>query len=163
MNELEFLAEREVDTERLGHALAAVLPLRTIVALSGTLGAGKTRLVQAVAEALGVPRTHVVSPTFTLRQEYRGDCVLHHVDLYRVADEDELWELGLDESCQSDCIMLIEWADRFAAELPAVRLEISIHVLEGDRRSFCIRSTSSAIDTIVEKLAERLDAASPGR
>ena len=72
MNEFAFLAADEADTERLGAALAAALPPGTTVALIGTLGAGKTRLVQAVAAALGVPRDAATSPTFVLVNEYRG-------------------------------------------------------------------------------------------
>ena len=68
---LTLTLQNEQDTERLGAALADVLPPRTVVALIGTLGAGKTRLVQAVATALGVPAGSVTSPTFVLVNEYR--------------------------------------------------------------------------------------------
>jgi tRNA threonylcarbamoyladenosine biosynthesis protein TsaE len=72
MNEYRFLANSESDTRRLGAALARSLPAGTTVALIGTLGAGKTRLVQAVATACGVPPETVVSPTFVLCQEDHG-------------------------------------------------------------------------------------------
>ena len=72
MSPVVFNAENEAATAALGHALADVLPAGTTVAMYGTLGAGKTRLVQAIAEGLGVDRRDVVSPTFVLIQEYRG-------------------------------------------------------------------------------------------
>ena len=75
-----FVAHGEDDTQRLGAALAAVLPPGTTVALIGTLGAGKTRLVQALAEACGVPPATVVSPTFVLCQPYHGRRTLYHLD-----------------------------------------------------------------------------------
>jgi len=108
--------------------------------LVGTLGAGKTRLCQEIARACGIDPADVTSPTFTLIKSYdcSGDEIsggrpmprsLHHLDLYRVANEDELWELGLEELWETPgCWTLIEWADRFADCLPEhtiwVRIEI---------------------------------------
>ena len=66
MNHFTFTAANETDTARLGAALAQALPAGTVVAFYGTLGAGKTRLVQAVADALGIDRRQVVSPTSCL-------------------------------------------------------------------------------------------------
>lgn len=107
--------------------------------LIGTLGAGKTRFCQEIAHAWAIDPAAVTSPTFTLLKSYeiasdRGqrDCAvryLHHLDLYRVADEDELWELGLDELCElPGSWILVEWADRFAASLPADTIWIRIEV-----------------------------------
>src|SRR5438552_10006282 len=104
MNELVFHATDEFETDRFGALLAAVLPAGTIIALCGTLGAGKTRLVQAIAAACGVRREEVVSPTFVLCQQYRGRFVLNHLDAYRVRDEDEFRELGVEELFSSDAI-----------------------------------------------------------
>ena len=89
MNELVFDATDETATERFGSSLAAILPPGTTVALCGTLGAGKTRLVQAIAVAYGVPREQVVSPTFVLCQQYHGAREINHLDAYRIRDEDE--------------------------------------------------------------------------
>ena len=72
MSEFVFEAADEAGTERFGAALATTLPAGTTIALCGTLGAGKTRLVQAIAAACGVPREEVVSPTFVLCQQYCG-------------------------------------------------------------------------------------------
>ena len=77
MSELHFDAASEADTDRLGAALAELLPAGTVVALTGTLGAGKTRLVQAVAAASGIDRLQVTSPTFVLCQTYRGRRTIH--------------------------------------------------------------------------------------
>ena len=113
-----FNAANEAATAALGHALADVLPPGTTVALCGTLGAGKTRLVQAIAEALGVDRRDVVSPTFVLIQEYRGRRTIYHIDAYRLRDEDEFQQLGPDEYFESDGLVLVEWADRVEGSLP---------------------------------------------
>ena len=99
---LTITLNNEQDTERLGAALADVLPPGTVVALIGTLGAGKTRLVQAVATALGVPAGGVTSPTFVLVNEYRqGRVPVFHFDTYRLKDDDEFLALGPEEYFES--------------------------------------------------------------
>ena len=117
-----FIANNEHDTERLGAALAGVLPPGTVVGLIGTLGAGKTRLVQAVAAALGVPAGNVTSPTFVLVNEYRGGRLpIYHFDTYRLKDDDEFLDLGPEEYFDSSGLTFVEWADRVADLLPAKR------------------------------------------
>jgi len=136
MNDFRFLAKSEEDTRRLGRALAEVLPAGTTVALVGTLGAGKTRLVQAIAEACGVPADTVVSPTFVLCQEYHGRRTVYHMDAYRLRDDDEFLQLGPEEYFESDGITLIEWADRVIDCLPPDRIEIHIKVAGQTSREF---------------------------
>ncbi len=138
-----FTANNEDDTDRLGVALAGALPPGTVVALIGTLGAGKTRLVQAVAAAVGVPRAEVTSPTFVLVNEYTGGRLpIYHFDTYRLKDDDEFLNLGPDEYFDSNGLTFVEWADRVAELLPTDRLEISITVIGETRREFRITATS---------------------
>lgn len=111
------------------------------MALSGNLGAGKTRLVQAIAAAWDVPPDLVNSPTFTLIQEYPGRIPLRHCDTYRLRDPDEFQDLGLDELLATDGIALIEWADRVAHLLPRDRLRIEISILSPSTRQFDISAT----------------------
>jgi tRNA threonylcarbamoyladenosine biosynthesis protein TsaE len=85
MNHFTYRAKSLTETDRLAAALAEALPDGAVVALSGTLGAGKTRLVRGLAAACGVPADEVVSPTFILCQEYRGQRTLYHFDAYRPA------------------------------------------------------------------------------
>ncbi len=101
MQAFTFTAANEDDTARLGAALAEVLPAGAVAALYGALGAGKTRLVQALAQALGIDRRQVTSPTFVLIQEYHGRKILYHIDAYRIRDEDEFLALGPDEYFES--------------------------------------------------------------
>jgi tRNA threonylcarbamoyladenosine biosynthesis protein TsaE len=145
-------AADERATAALGAALAEVLPPGTTVALLGTLGAGKTRLVQAIAEACGVDRREVVSPTFVLVHEYRGRRPVCHIDAYRLRDEDEFDQLGPDEFFESDALVLVEWADRVAGSLPAERIEIRIEVTGQRSRRFEVRSVGRRYEPVIDEL-----------
>lgn len=157
MNVLRFQAESEADTFRLGAALAERLPDGSVVALLGTLGAGKTRLVQAVAEGCGIRRRDVVSPTFVLIHEYPGDRMVYHIDAYRLKDEDEFLELGPEEYFESNGITLIEWADRVEDCLPRERLEIGIEVTGAETRQFELIARGGRFEVVLDGLADDLE------
>lgn len=155
MSSFYFLANNEADTDRLGEGLAEVLPAGSVVALIGTLGAGKTRLVQAIAAALGVPRDEITSPTFVLVNEYRGGRLpVYHFDTYRLRDEDEFLELGPEEYFSGVGITFVEWADRFEQFLPAGYLKIEIVPVGATEREFTISATNADYEPIVEMLKE---------
>jgi tRNA threonylcarbamoyladenosine biosynthesis protein TsaE len=152
-----FVANSEQDTERLGAALATVLPPSTVIALVGPLGAGKTRLVQAVAAALGVPGGRVTSPTFVLVNECAGGRMpIYHFDTYRLKDDDEFLNLGPDEYFDSAGLTFVEWADRVASLLPPSRLEISIDPTNNTERRFTVRGTSAEVETLVDRIRTAL-------
>ena len=148
-----FDAADESATAAFGAAIAEVLPPGTTVALCGTLGAGKTRLVQAIAEAVGVERRNVVSPTFVLVQEHHGRRDIYHIDAYRLRDEDEFLALGPEEFFDSDALTLIEWADRVEGCLPKDRVEIHIEVTGGESRRFTVAPIGARYVEVVEQLA----------
>ncbi len=150
---LTFAANDEADTQRFGAALARVLPPGTVIGLIGPLGAGKTRLVQAVATALGVPAGSVTSPTFILLNEYPGGRMpVYHFDTYRLKDEDEFLNLGPDEYFDSAGITFIEWADRVTPLLPTERLEITLEVTGETQRRITIRGTSPHLEELVNRI-----------
>jgi tRNA threonylcarbamoyladenosine biosynthesis protein TsaE len=148
--ELNLLSEAE--TECLGRAMAASLPRGAAVCLSGTLGAGKTRLVQAVARALGMPPGTVLSPTFTLCNEYPGDPGIEHLDLYRIADADELLEIGLEEYFASPALTFVEWADRFPESLPPERWDVAMDVTGPRSRTVQITAYGTQHEAALERL-----------
>jgi len=156
MNEFHYISENESTTAKLGAALAEALPDGANVSLNATLGAGKTRLVQAIAEAVGVDRSDVISPTFVLIKEYHARRTIYHMDAYRLKDEDEFDELGPDEYFESDGLVLIEWADRVEASLPPDRLDIRIDITGEDSREFAITAIGSRYEETVAKLASLL-------
>ena len=133
---IEFFVHSLVETDQFGRLLAEGLPDGAVVALIGTLGAGKTRLVQAVAEASGVPKGVVSSPTFVLLHEYEGKRPIYHFDAYRLADAAEFRRLGPDDYFEGTGLTFVEWADKFPEVLPDERLEIRITVLDDDMRRF---------------------------
>ena len=152
MTEFQFESRSEEDTIRLGQALAAALPAGAVIALNGTLGAGKTRLVQAVAEALGIDRHEVVSPTFVLLQEHHGEKSIYHVDAYRIRDDDEFMQLGMDEYFAAGGLVFIEWAERVANSLPAGYFIVAIEVTSETSRQMTIRSSDQAGDETINGL-----------
>ncbi len=157
MDEFAYLAKCEADTDRLGAALADALPPGTTVALIGTLGAGKTRLVQAAAAALGVPRDAATSPTFVLVNEYRGRLPIYHIDAYRLRDEDEFLELGPEEYFESAGLTFIEWADRVAACLPVEHIEIRCEAVGETERRFTMSATSPALAQALDVIRREMD------
>lgn len=120
------------ETERLGRALASVVPSGTVVALRGELASGKTCLVRGMAAHYdaGVP---IHSPTFTLVNEYGDSPRLYHIDLYRLSPE-EVVDLGYEELFEPEGVTVVEWAERAERLLPHRRLDVSLEHAGGDRR-----------------------------
>lgn len=143
----------EAETHALGLKLGALLPAGIVVALNGPLGAGKTRLVQAVAKARGIDPRDVVSPTYTLVQEYRGPKPMFHFDAYRLVDDDEFINLGPEEYFSAGGVTIIEWAEKVAACLPRERLEITIRPLAENTREFTFAGFGETAESVVAQLA----------
>jgi tRNA threonylcarbamoyladenosine biosynthesis protein TsaE len=110
--------QSEAETEQFARVLARLIEPGTVIGLVGPLGAGKTRLVRALAEALGVDPGAIASPTFVLIHEYDGRMPVVHCDVYRLRDGAEFEALGVDEYWTGGGVCLIEWADRVAGRLP---------------------------------------------
>ncbi len=108
----------EAETRAFGLELAQSLAAGDVVALIGDLGTGKTALTRYIAEGLGVA-ARITSPTFTIVKEYTdGRLPLYHFDVYRVSDEDELFNIGIDEYFYGEGVCVVEWADLILGILP---------------------------------------------
>ncbi len=130
-----FRTASEEETIALGERLAAMLPRRAVVLLTGDLGAGKTTLAKGIVKGLGAAEPEEVSsPTFTLIHEY-GPRVCH-VDLYRLEEERQAATLGLEDLFEREAVVLVEWGERFPALMPEPRVEIRIEAREDDERVF---------------------------
>ena len=122
----EILIEDLADCQLFAEQVAKLAAAPMAIALSGTLGAGKTQWTRFFAIALGAQPTNVSSPTFMLVHEYDSQPPIFHLDAYRIGDEDEMLELGIEEMLDADAITIVEWADRFPSLLPCNTLRIHL-------------------------------------
>jgi tRNA threonylcarbamoyladenosine biosynthesis protein TsaE len=126
------LALTEPELVHWGEAFGRAARPPLLVALSGELGTGKTTLVQAICRGYGVTEP-VTSPTFALVHEYAAPLsVVYHIDLYRIADERELTNLGWDEAVAAHALILVEWATRAGSRLPGDHVPIALEYSPGD-------------------------------
>lgn len=151
----------EETTSKIGKILGRNLQPGTVVALNGELGAGKTVFTRGVAEGLDV-QVVVNSPSYVIMNLYRGRMELYHFDFYRLEEEEELQELGLEEYFYGDGITLIEWADKFPGVLPTTRVEIDIVKDDEDlenSRILYFKHLGKLEESLIEELKK---VASPG-
>jgi tRNA threonylcarbamoyladenosine biosynthesis protein TsaE len=140
-------------TRAFGQRLAGLLFPGAVVALVGPLGAGKTYLVRAIAEGLGIADSRVVSsPTFVLIQEYQARLPIYHFDAYRLRTEAEFIDLGVHEYFEGSGVCLLEWADRVASCLPEQFLKITIASTGDTSRRIVIEQHGEKYARILEGL-----------
>ena len=113
---MDYLSHNETETEAIGEALAARLRAGDVVAYLGDLGAGKTAGYQG----------RVTSPTFTIVNEYEGKIPLFHFDMYRLGDEEELFDIGWEEYLNRGGVCAVEWSERIAGALPPGTVAVTI-------------------------------------
>ncbi len=139
--EIEIKSFSEEETFRLGEKIARELRGDELILITGELGAGKTVLVKGLASGLGVIDVEsVCSPSFTLVNIYPGRVNLIHVDLYRLEDQEEIADLGLEDYLGSG-VMAVEWAERLPEDFRTDRtLEVLIGVESEESRLIKIKS-----------------------
>lgn len=116
-----------------GNILNACNSVR-VFAFYGELGAGKTSLIKAFCQVLGVKEA-VTSPTFSLIHEYQGsEHTVYHLDLYRLKSEAESYEIGCEEYFYSGAYVFIEWPQRIPNVLPEESVHLKISVLPDTSR-----------------------------
>ena len=126
------------DMEKLGRSIGKLCRSSDVISLRGSLGAGKTVFAKGVARALGIGEA-IVSPTFTLVQEYQGRLPMYHMDLYRITSEDDFQMIGGEDMLYSDGVCLIEWSEVIDSLLPKETLYVEITV--NDDQSRTVRMT----------------------
>ena len=141
------------DTEALGRRLGAWLralpsPQGSFVALYGDLGAGKTAFVRGMASIL-TPDAAVSSPTYAIVNEYRGEVLFRHLDLYRITGEEDLYSVGYFDFLEEG-IIAAEWCENIPDFLPARRIAVTI--THCDDRTRQLRAELHAFDPLPEDL-----------
>lgn len=122
---MKYISNSVSETKKIAAELAKALSGGDTLCMYGDLGAGKTAFVQGIAEGLGIT-VPVTSPTFTIVNEYHGSLDLYHFDVYRIADPDEMYEVGYDEYVYGDGVSVIEWAELIEDILPEKRYNVTI-------------------------------------
>ena len=127
----------EEETESCGEELARELSPGSVVALYGDLGAGKTAFVRGLARGLGI-RESVSSPTFTIVNEYPGSIPLFHFDMYRLRDEQELFDIGWEDYLDRYGICALEWSERVEGAIGPEAVRVTLRRLDDTRREIRI-------------------------
>ncbi len=157
---LTIIANSPEDTRLVGVLVGQLARPGHTVLLSGPLGAGKTLFVQGVADGLGV-REAVRSPTFALVNEYHsGRLPLYHVDLYRLANSDEVATVGVEEYLERhDGVIAVEWPERAPGLWPEEALHVRLEPLsDAESRLITLQAAGAAHRALLEELRDRLAA-----
>ena len=137
----ELIIKNENETREFALKLADELKAGDVLALIGDLGTGKTALTKYIAQGLGI-KDSIVSPTFTIVREYTdGRLPLYHFDVYRLADSEEMFNIGAEEYFyEKGGVCVIEWAELIDEIIPeeAIRIQIGYGRGEGERIYRCI-------------------------
>jgi tRNA threonylcarbamoyladenosine biosynthesis protein TsaE len=150
-----FAIATEAAMEAFGAAIARAAAADLRVYLSGELAAGKTTLARGFIRARGHVGA-VKSPTFTLVESYElSGRMVHHFDLYRIADAEELDYIGLDEYFDAGADCLVEWPGHGAYVLPPADLEITLEVVGDGRRAGLVAASENG-HRVLEKIQDIL-------
>ncbi len=145
------------ETAHLAGTIGKIIREGTVICLDGELGVGKTLFVRALARTLGV-ESDVTSPTFNLMNIYEAACPIVHFDLYRIASEEELEDIGFFEYAEAtEGIVLIEWAEKFPDAMPADHLSVRIEALNDEERQFTFVAKGKKSRALLEELKRIVD------
>jgi len=131
---VKYLTTSVEKTVWLGQQLGAQLINGDIIALIGDLGGGKTWFTKGIAIGLEIDPNDIVSPTFTLVNEYRGRQQIFHIDLYRLKNNIEILDLDLEDYFSREGIVVIEWADRWPGTLPETKIHVKFKMIDEHTR-----------------------------
>ena len=120
----------ENETKEFAKEFAKTLKPGDIVTLDGDLGAGKTVFTKGICEYFNV-KDYVVSPTYTIVNEYRGDIPIYHFDIYRLEEEEELYNIGFYEYLNSDALVIVEWAEKIPEAFYGYKLK-KVQIIKGE-------------------------------
>lgn len=127
-------------TIELGKKIGEKLTPGSVIAMEGTLAAGKTTITKGIAEALGVTDT-VTSPTFTLISEYEGKIPLYHMDVYRLDSTEDFLNLGVEDIIYNGKgVSIIEWSEKVRSVLPKQTITLRLEPKDDGSRTITIEN-----------------------
>ena len=130
---LTFNTHSAEETIALGEKIGRLLKKGDVIAMQGTLAAGKTTITKGIAKALGITDT-ITSPTFCLISEYSGKMPLYHMDVYRLEGSEDFINLGTDDMIYGDGVSIIEWSEKIMDQLPKKTILLKITPGAGEER-----------------------------
>ena len=132
---LKLTTHSSEETIALGELLGAMLKPGDVLAMRGTLAAGKTTITKGIAKALGVT-DNITSPTFCIISEYEGAKMpLYHMDVYRLVNAEDFINLGVDDLIYGNGLSIIEWSEKIQSELPKKTITVQITPNEDSTRT----------------------------
>jgi len=154
MKRYTFLSNSPAATSSFGKRMGERLKGGSVIALIGELGCGKTLLTRGICDGLGVPLRQVNSPTFVLVNEYRGRLPVFHMDLYRLGEMADGFEIGiLDYLAQVESgVMVVEWAEKVLSLLPHDLLEVRFHILSVRKRRIELSASGDRFNGLLKEL-----------
>lgn len=139
---MKFESDSVERTIEIGFEFAKKLKGGDVVCLEGDLGAGKTHFVKGLASFFEVDSSNVSSPTFTLINEYKGTVSIYHFDCYRLKNDQEALEIGVEEYLYGEGVSVIEWPSKISNLIPEDSIKIEIHHEGDSKRSIYILDRS---------------------
>lgn len=142
---LTFFTHSADETTALGYKIGKKLKKGDIIAMQGTLAAGKTTITKGIAQALDISE-EITSPTFCLISEYYGKMPLYHMDVYRLDGTEDFINLGVDDMLYGDGVCIIEWSEKIMDELPKNTIILRISTENDNSRKIEIENFFGTID-----------------
>lgn len=147
MSTLTLNSKSSEETIEIGKKIGSLLKKGDILAMQGTLAAGKTTITKGIAESLGVTDV-ITSPTFCLISEYEGKIPLYHFDVYRLEGSEDFINLGAEDMIYGDGVSIIEWSEKIMDELPSSTIIIRLETDSSDNSSRKITIENWPYDSI---------------
>ena len=147
-----FITNSLEETIHLGRKIGKLLKQGDVVALIGNLGAGKTVIANGLCEGLGVKEDYITSPAYTIINQYDGKVPVYHIDLYRLNDSRELYNIGWDEYIYGNGTCIIEWANKAGEMLPEKYLMVNMEVTGNEKRKITLQAKDASYKNLLERV-----------
>ena len=141
--------ESTAQTLGIGERIGRLVPSGTVLSLEGGLGVGKTLLAKGICAGLGVD-SEVLSPSFILLEEYRGELPVFHFDLFRLDNMDDVMEVGLFDAIDGHNVVIVEWGDRLPEGVLDVDIRVTMTIIGPESREIVIDAHRNFLKALEE-------------